>query len=233
MSNLNKEGVIKFDLSYTPAPPLPHTTVADLISWRQVLIRLQWMGRHPNRYEGYGFGNLSRRLSPLKAPPFERRFAISGSQTGHLEPFTNDHIAWVARIDPATNHVTAAGPCPPSSESMTHGMIYALDPEVLYVMHVHAPVIWRNAEVLNLPTTSPEVPYGTPAMAEEVERLFRDTHAKGRHMFAMGGHEDGIVAYGATALIAASNLLGALTQAYQASLKAIRSHRPEGRQLLS
>ena len=39
--------------------------------------------------------------------------------------------------------------------------------------HVHAPELWRGARALGLPTTRPDVPYGTPAMAREVERLFR------------------------------------------------------------
>lgn len=214
MPSPEQEGVIKFNLQYTPGPALPAAAVADLIAWRQVLVRMQWMGQDPARYDGYGFGNISRRLAPFQAPPLERSFAITGSQTGHLAPFTAAHVARVTGIDPAQNRVTATGPVQPSSESMTHGMVYALAPDALYVMHVHAPLLWQHAAALHLPTTAADVPYGTPAMAQEVERLFTETPVRGIHLFAMAGHEDGIVAFGETALIAATALFGALARAY-------------------
>ncbi len=55
-----------------------------------------------------------------------------------------------------------------------------------------------------------EVPYGTPEMAREVQRLFRETDVRARRIFAMAGHKDGIVAFGqdfreALATVAAVN----------------------------
>ena len=41
-----------------------------------------------------------------------------------------------------------------------------------------------------------DVPYGTPEMAREVQRLFRETDVRTRKIFAMAGHTDGIVAFG-------------------------------------
>jgi hypothetical protein len=40
------------------------------------------------------------------------------------------------------------------------------------------------------------VPYGTPEMAREVQRLFRETDVRNWNIFAMAGHGDGIVAFG-------------------------------------
>jgi hypothetical protein len=36
-------------------------------------------------------------------------------------------------------------------------------------------------------------------MAQEVERLFRETNLIEMGIFAMGGHEDGVIAFGRTA----------------------------------
>ena len=46
------------------------------------------------------------------------------------------------------------------------------------------------------PATEPDVPYGTPEMAREVQRLFRETDVRNWKIFAMAGHRDGIVAFG-------------------------------------
>ena len=79
---------------------------------------------------------------------------------------------------------------------MTHGTVYALDAGVQWVIHAHSPHIWRHAEALGLPLTAADVPYGSPELAAEVERLFRDTEVAALGIFAMAGHEDGIVAFG-------------------------------------
>ncbi len=82
---------------------------------------------------------------------------------------------------------------------MTHAMLYALDDSIHYVFHVHAPSIWKAAGELGLPTTAIEVAYGTPAMAQEVARLFRQRALSVPGVFAMGGHEDGVVSFAANA----------------------------------
>ena len=101
----------------------------------------------------------------------------------------------------------------PSAESLTHGTIYALDNDLRWVIHVHSPHIWRHAAALQLPLTSPDVSYGSPEMAAEVRRLFNETPAKARRIFAMGGHEDGVVAFGRTAQETGTVLVNYLAQA--------------------
>ncbi len=49
-----------------------------------------------------------------------------------------------------------------------------------------------------LPATSADVDYGTPAMALEVKRLFAATRVRDEQIFAMAGHADGIVSFGAS-----------------------------------
>jgi hypothetical protein len=94
-------------------------------------------------------------------------------------------------------------------------MIYDLDSYARCVMHVHSPEIWQKARRLDLPRTGERAAYGTPELAEEVERLFLEARVKRNRIFVMGGHEDGVVCFGRTSERAAAVLLSALAQAYQ------------------
>lgn len=208
---MQQEGVIKFRLDFTPAPPVAADLVGDLTIWRDWLYRLGLIGQDPARYEGCGYGNISRRLPPFDAAPEARAFLISGTQTGGLATLAPMHYAHVRFCYPEENRVVAEGPIQPSSESMTHGTLYALDPSVRYVMHIHAPDLWRRAAALDLPTTGADVPYGSPAMAREVRRLFDETDVAARRLFSMAGHEDGLVSFGATAEAAAAAIEEALS----------------------
>ncbi len=62
----------------------------------------------------------------------------------------------------------------PSSESMTHGVLYDADPAIRFVFHGHSSAIWEQARALGLPASHPTAGYGTPAMCREVRRLLRD-----------------------------------------------------------
>ena len=208
-----QEGVIKFQLDFTPAPPLPAHELAVINHWRALLYQHKLIGQDPARYGGYGYGNLSVRLAPYDAPPALRRFIISGSQTGDLAELGPEHYTVVTECHPAENRLVATGPIRPSSESLTHGAVYALDPAIRVVLHAHSPEIWHAASALAIPTTDATVAYGTPAMATEVARLYATTDLAQRRIFSMGGHEDGIVSFGETAEVAGQVLLDALAAA--------------------
>jgi len=188
-----QEGVTKFDLRFTPAPPLLSAELCELNAWRKLLWQLKLIGQDASRYHGLGFGNLSRRQLP------SQHFIISGTQTGHLPELDGRHYATVTEADTRANRVLAEGPMAPSSEALTHAMLYQVDTSVQFIFHVHSPALWHGAADLGIPVTNPTVAYGTPAMAEEVRRLSADAAAWRTGIFAMGGHEDGIVAFGKTA----------------------------------
>lgn len=209
-----QEGVIKFELVYTSGPALPAETLAELNGWRDALYARRLIGQDPARYGGYGYGNLSCRLAPFDAPPSARRFAISGTQTGHLAALGPEHYALVLACEPEHNRIVATGPIRPSSESLTHGAVYAIDAALRCVLHVHSPELWQQAAQLHLPITDPAVPYGSPEMAAEVRRLFAETAVAERRVFVMGGHEDGIIAFGPTIAAAGDALLAAWTMAH-------------------
>lgn len=193
------EGVIKYRLNYVRKPPPNIADFSRLNAWRTVLHRLRLVGQDPKRYGGYGFGNISQRIEPFSSQPQSLRFIISGSQTGQLEQLDENAYCTVLQSDPEENCVRAEGPVEPSSEALTHAAVYALHNRIRTVMHVHSAEIWERADALCIPSISQEIAYGTPAMAVAVLRLFRSSALQTHGIFAMRGHEDGIVAFGQTA----------------------------------
>ena len=211
---MQEEGVIKFDLQFSKTASPPLENLRDLNAWRRILWQLELLGQDPARYAGYGFGNVSHRITPFDAPAGQRRFVISGTQTGALDHLDRSRYAIINAYDPQRNRVVAEGPVRPSSESLTHAMIYDLDAGVHAILHVHSPHIWRHAHAMGIPVTDETVPYGTPEMARETARLFRETDVNHRRIFSMAGHEDGVISFGETADDAGSILLRALAHAY-------------------
>ena len=100
----------------------------------------------------------------------------------------------------------------PSSESLTHGAVYALDATIACVLHVHSPDIWQARGALGLPCTAADVPYGTPAMAAAVAALYANTGLRCGRVFAMDGLEDGVVAFGEDPAHAGQALLNVLAE---------------------
>lgn len=185
------EGVIRFQLDFTPAPPLQEDRLAHLRSWRRIALLLGVLGQDPQRYGGYGFGNISRRLSGGG-----RGFIVSGSQTGHLPDLTGGDWAVVSGWDLAANRVTARGPLRPSSESLAHAALYDQDPGIGAVIHGHSPHIWEWGHRIGLPATPPDAAHGTVAMATAVAACRRRIGDTTRGLFIMDGHEDGIIVFG-------------------------------------
>lgn len=199
---MEREGVTKFALDFTVAP-VPESDLSQLDLWRRRLQELALLGEIPTRYGGLGFGNLSQR--------YVTGFLITGSQTSGVAHLPASGYAWVTAWDLASNMLSAQGQTRPSSESLTHAALYALSPEIKVVFHVHSPVIWRKAASLSLIMTDAQVAYGTPEMAREVQRLNLAETVPG--LFCMGGHEDGVVAYGRGCQDAGQLLLETLARA--------------------
>ncbi|MDY0269665.1 class II aldolase/adducin family protein [Trichloromonas sp.] len=208
-----QEGVIQYRLSHQPEPPLPMAAVAELIAWRRILHRLDLIGEDPQRYGGFGFGNLSVRLPSTGAARYP--FLVSGTQTGALAELGPEHFVTVLEWLPRENQIVSKGPVHPSSEAMTHAGIYTLDQRIRAVIHVHSPHIWQAARWLDLPTTPAAAGCGTPAMAQAVRELLARREQRRRRVFVMLGHEDGVVAFGPSLSQAGCALLNALADAYR------------------
>lgn len=219
---MSSEGVIHFRAEHRHAglEPRRYDEVAcQLIAWREILARTRLVGQEPGRYGGYGYGNVSGRVGPPGAPRRRRPFLISGTQTSGRECVSLGDFCVVERCDPAANRVTSHGPLLPSSESLTHGALYDLGPHIRFVFHTHSPTIWRRRRELSIPTTEARAGYGTPEIAREVERLFRETALAQTRILAMGGHQDGIVTFGGSAEEAGLVTLRYLARAYAAECR--------------
>jgi len=212
MSAAAREGVIKFALDFTPGPPPLAAALGELNAWRQIFVQLGLLGQDPNRYEGLGFGNLSRRLAAGGSA-----FVISGTQTGGLARLQPEHYVIVQECHPDTNRVRAAGQIKPSSEALSHGIVYNHAPHLDWVMHLHSPTIFARHQQLGLAATDPAAAYGTPAMATEIRRLLDRLDLDEPQLIVMAGHEDGILACGQTADQVGSLVVRTLAEALRSA----------------
>jgi ribulose-5-phosphate 4-epimerase/fuculose-1-phosphate aldolase len=183
------EGYIKYKSYWTKAP-VPYAAVTEeLETWRQPLLAAGLIGHYEEL--GIGYGNISIRCGE------PGQFLISGTQTGHIENTDKTHYSLVTSYNTHANIVCSVGPVQASSEAMTHAAIYGLDGNIGAIVHGHSHVLWQS--LLNrLPTTGADVAYGTPQMADEFRRLYRDTAFRETGLAVMAGHEEGILSFGTT-----------------------------------
>jgi len=179
------EGYVKFRCERTETGPIPEDRLVGINAWRNRLYKLGLIGAYQN---GVGFGNISMRLP-------SGGFVITGTATGSLASLTGGHYTEVTGYDFEANRVSCKGPIDASSETMSHAAVYESAPDANAVIHVHNLAMWK-ALLGKVPTTSKDAEYGTPEMAYEIKRLFAETDVRERRIFAMAGHEEGIIAFG-------------------------------------
>ncbi|NJN76583.1 MAG: class II aldolase/adducin family protein [Synechococcaceae cyanobacterium RL_1_2] len=178
------EGTIKFNAQWHRQPlslPVP----LELMACRDEIHRLKLIGY--NQESGIGYGNISIRT--------DRGILISGTQTGQIYPIQADHFTLITAYDLAQNQVVCHGPVNGSSESMTHGVIYDAHPAIGAIIHGHNLTLWHTLRD-RVPTSNPDVAYGTPAMGQEILRLFKQTAVMEQKVIVMAGHEAGIIFFG-------------------------------------
>jgi L-ribulose-5-phosphate 4-epimerase len=146
-----------------------------------------WIGAYPN---GIGFGNISIRL-------VGNIFLITGTETGKLQTLTKEHYTKVIAYNVEKNAITCMGPVQASSESLSHAAIYAINPSANAVIHIHDKPLWEKLMKTEL-ATAPGIEYGTPEMAKDIIRLFKQTDLASRKLIVMAGHEEGIIVFGHT-----------------------------------
>ena len=178
------EGYIKFSYAHEAGPPPTHPRLHDLMRIRDDLHEWNLIGVLP---DGIGYGNISTRIENTG------RFIITGSGTGLQFPIRADHFCEVCAIDIARNRVECRGPLPASSESMSHGSIYAARPDANAVIHIHDRILFHMLIREGAPQTPADAAFGTPEMALAVGR-YAATLPPAACM-VMAGHEDGIIAF--------------------------------------
>ncbi len=196
----DEKGYVQFRCDWERADPPAGPVCDELRAWRDRLHRLGLVGVYPN---GIGYGNLSARPGPGES------FVITGTATGGLASLGPEHLTEVTGCDIAGNAVRCRGPVQASSESLSHAAVYRGDPAVRAVIHVHHLALWQRLYD-RIPTTDPHAEAGTPEMAWAIEALFRDGRVRGEKLFVMGGHREGLIAFGGTLDEAGERVLAAL-----------------------
>jgi len=212
------EGVIKYQLDHLNEAFGANFSVSEINAWRSLFFKLQLIGQVKDRYEGYGFGNISQRINQSISDSVQ--FIISGTQTGGITNLSRQHYCLVKSANPYKNSINSIGETKPSSEALTHASVYQQDKNIQAVIHVHSPEIWNNTHQLKLAHTSADIAYGTPEMANEVARLMQTEQLKSEKVFSMLGHKDGIIAFSDSLEDAAIVLLKYFTKA----IKVEQSH---------
>jgi ribulose-5-phosphate 4-epimerase/fuculose-1-phosphate aldolase len=179
------EAGLKFHCNWIQEKPISNNLLKELNAWRDKLYESGLIGVYDN---GIGYGNISIRHE-------QTHFIITGTATGQYKKLSPKHYTKVTEYDLIKNSLTSVGPIKASSESLTHAVIYDYDKNINAVIHVHHLGLWRKL-MNKVPTTDTSVEYGTTAMANEIIRLFKETHLSQKKILVMAGHEEGIVCFG-------------------------------------
>lgn len=185
---MSSEGYIKFNcIRKNGHIKIPEQIFNVLSKWRQIMYKSGLIGMYSN---GIGYGNLSARATAGS-------FYISGTTTGRLPALGKKHFALVNSWSFNENSLTCTGQINASAESLSHAAIYESLPQVGAVIHIHHKGMWDKYFNLLL-STSPEVLYGTPEMAREIKEFVATIKPEQDSILIMGGHEEGIIAWGET-----------------------------------
>ena len=183
-----EDSVIKYKIKWTEVDCIAASEVETINFYRKLLWQKKLIGEDE---DGIGYGNIS-----FRDPKNEAHFIISGTQTGKYEWLKNTQYAKVTYWNIKNNSLYCQGKTKASSEALTHANLYDKIADCQIVIHIHNAIIWHRYYNI-LPTTSKEIVYGSPEMAETVQFLFHKNNSKlFSNILIMGGHQDGILAYG-------------------------------------
>ncbi len=195
------DGVIKYSIEHTSFDArIPYDIYGSL---EDVRTRLHHLGLIGVDKDGIGYGNIS-----LKEHSNSKTFYVTATQTGHLSKLGTSLYTQVNGYDFKTFTLRSKGKEKPSSEALSHAMIYELDPAICAVIHIHSKPLWLFLQQQG--TLATTAPYGTRAMTEEIAGLYPDSTPLSTPLFVMKGHEDGIIAFGETLQKAENSLLALL-----------------------
>jgi len=178
------DGVIKYHVSHTQGQAPRFEEYDKLEALRARLFALGLIGETP---DGIGFGNLSLRVNGKSC-------FITATQTGKQAQLSQDEYTFIESYDFDAFTVFSKGKFPPSSEALSHAMIYEVHHDIQAVIHIHSAPLWHMMIKEKYLSTSAE--YGTAEMAQEISSLYAKYNPFEHHAFVMKGHEDGIVTFG-------------------------------------
>ncbi len=196
-----QDGVIKYSIDHQTVTTPFFSDYQELEALRRRLFALGLIGEK----RGIGYGNLSMRHEESKS------FFITATQTGNKQRLTRDYYTHISKYDFNTFKVTSQGAHKPSSEALSHAMIYAIDERITVVIHIHSLALWRFMK--NQDTLATRAEYGTAEMIKEIEELYEGLDPIRNNLFVMRGHKEGIMTFGKSVEEAELILLNSI-QAY-------------------
>ncbi len=181
------DGVIKYSIEHQSADAPLFSGYEQLEALRTRLFTLGLIGEK----DGIGYGNLSMRHEGSKS------FFITATQTGRMQALSPEYYTYIGDYDFSTFKVISQGIHKPSSEALSHAMIYAIDNRITTVIHIHSLALWKFMKAKNYLFTTAE--YGTAEMVEEIVGLYDNLDPLLNNTFVMRGHEEGIITFGRSA----------------------------------
>jgi len=178
------DGVIKYSIEHQNTNTPLFSGYEQLEALRTRLFTLGLIGEK----DGIGYGNLSMRDNRSKS------FFITATQTGRKHTLSREYYTYISDYDFSTFKVISQGIHKPSSEALSHAMIYAIDDRITTVIHIHSLALWKFMKSKNNLATTAE--YGTAKMAEEIAELYNNLDPMKNNAFVMKGHEEGIITFG-------------------------------------
>ena len=203
------DGIVKYSIEHQAIGTPLFTGYDELEALRRRLFALGLIGEK----EGIGYGNLSMRQEGSKS------FFITATQTGKMQRLSREYYPYIGDYDFSTFKVISQGAHKPSSEALSHAMIYAIDERITAVIHIHSLALWRFMKTKNSLATTAE--YGTAEMIEEIAELYDGLEHVTNNAFVMKGHDEGIITFGRSAE-EAELILFNIIQAYLQSCSTIR-----------
>ena len=181
------DGVIKYSIEHQRQDSPLFSGYEQLEALRTRLFTLGLIGEK----DGIGYGNLSMRDDKSKS------FFITATQTGRKHTLSPEYYTYISDYDFTTFKVISQGTHKPSSEALSHAMIYAIDDRIKTVIHIHSLALWNFMKAKNYLFTTAE--YGTAEMVEEIVGLYDNLDPLLNNAFVMRGHEEGIITFGKSA----------------------------------
>ena len=178
------DGVIKYSIEHQTATTPVFSGYEMLEALRSRLFALGLIGEK----DGIGYGNLSMRAEKAKS------FFISATQSGAKSMLQQEYYPYISDYDFSTFKVISQGKYRPSSEALSHAMIYEIDPKIISVIHIHSLALWEYMKAQNRLATTAE--YGTAEMVHEIASLYEHRDPFINNAFVMRGHKEGIVTFG-------------------------------------
>ncbi len=180
------DGVIKYSIEHQTTETPLFSNYAQLEALRTRLFTLGLIGEK----DEIGYGNLSMRHEDSKS------FFITATQTGREQALSREYYTYISDYDFRTFKVISQGRHKPSSEALSHAMIYAIDKRITTVIHIHSLALWKFMKTKNTLFTTAE--YGTTEMVKEIVGLYDNLDPLVNNTFVMRGHEEGIITFGSS-----------------------------------